>query len=117
MEIVETNRGGKKVIFEGFGYTKLKASKYSIFWRCDQEHIMSCKGTLKTTIDFTRPEAKHPHNHLSDKNRCNVLKAKANMRKRALDSNDKPERIYQEETSNIDENGRYALVNKQSYKR
>jgi len=117
MEILETNRGGKKVLFEGYCYTRLKTGKSSIFWRCDQEYVMECKGSLTTTVDFSRPQAKRPHNHLPDANRCNVLKAKANMKKRALSSSDKPERIFQDATRAIDECGRYALVNKESYKR
>ena len=46
MEIIKSNKGGSKLLCDGFMYTKKKESKILISWEYSQRVVKSCKGSL-----------------------------------------------------------------------
>ena len=68
MNIIATERGGKKLCLDGFMYTVKyeNKSKTETTWRCVRRVADHCHTILKTTNDEVSTLAK-PHNHPSDK--------------------------------------------------
>ena len=54
MEIVKNNKGGSKLSFEGYTYTKKSASKTTIHWECSQRKAYVCKGKVTTDSQVAR---------------------------------------------------------------
>ena len=54
MEIVKKNKGGSKLCFEGYTYTKKSVSKATIQWECSQRKAYVCKGKVTTDSQVAR---------------------------------------------------------------
>lgn len=67
LEIITTERGGQKICFGGFLYTKKHVAKSvdKITWRCVKRASLNCTAILKTTKSHTEPEVVSDHNHLT----------------------------------------------------
>ena len=51
-ELIKSNKGGSKLLHEGYAYTKRYVRDERIRWECSQKVGMQCKGALtKLTID------------------------------------------------------------------
>jgi len=50
MEIIINNKGGLKLVHEGYIYTK-KYSKTTVRWECSNRAAFSCKGGLTTNAE------------------------------------------------------------------
>ena len=50
MEFIDTVRGGKKVVFNGFTYTKKAEKTNRIRWECSMRKGLRCKGALTTSL-------------------------------------------------------------------
>ena len=53
MEIIKSNKGGLKMCMDGYMYTKLSVKSSSIFWKCSQKVVLSCKAVLRTGFDIS----------------------------------------------------------------
>ena len=53
MEIIKSNKGGLKICMDGYMYTKLSVKSSSIFWKCSQKVVLSCKAVLRTGLDIS----------------------------------------------------------------
>ncbi|KAL8577941.1 hypothetical protein ACOMHN_011937 [Nucella lapillus] len=51
MEIVTSNKGGAKISYQGFLYTKKATKKTRIRWECSQRKGLSCKGAITTDLN------------------------------------------------------------------
>ena len=63
--MVLSNKGGPKVIHNGYMYTLHKKQPYNIRWRCVGRSFY-CRGSLVTTIDCKKPRLHMDHNHRPD---------------------------------------------------
>jgi hypothetical protein len=54
MQIIKNNKGGAKLHFWGYMYTKKAVNKSTIRWGCYQRRGMSCKGSLITDTQIQR---------------------------------------------------------------
>ena len=50
MEFITSNKGSRKLLHEGYAYTKKNANKSSIRWECSQRMGLSCKGALNSDL-------------------------------------------------------------------
>ncbi|XP_043272607.1 longitudinals lacking protein, isoforms H/M/V-like isoform X1 [Venturia canescens] len=64
-EIVLSNKGGPKLIDNGFMYTMHKKQTSNIRWRCVLRSSQ-CRGSLVTSTDFKSPRVRMEHNHDPD---------------------------------------------------
>ncbi|KZC10276.1 Protein bric-a-brac 2 [Dufourea novaeangliae] len=64
-EVVLSNKGGPKLIHNGYMYTLHKKQPYNIRWRC-VSRSMHCRGSLITTSSCTKPRVRMEHNHKPD---------------------------------------------------
>src|SRR5688572_19847801 len=49
MEVIASNKGGVKLCFDGFMYTK-KITRTKITWRCAQTASFNCSATMTTDL-------------------------------------------------------------------
>ena len=63
MEIVKNNKGGSKLCFEGYTYTKKSISKTTIQWECSQRKAYVCKGKVTTDSQVARVIRTIEHSH------------------------------------------------------
>ena len=63
MEIVKNNKGGSKLCFEGYTYTKKSVSKTTIQWECSQRKAYVCKGKVTTDSQVARVIRTIEHSH------------------------------------------------------
>ncbi|XP_046816366.1 protein jim lovell-like isoform X1 [Vespa crabro] len=64
-EIVLSNKGGPKLIHNGYMYTMHKKQPQHIRWRC-VGRTTYCRGSLITTENCTKPRIRMEHNHKPD---------------------------------------------------
>ena len=90
MEIITTERGGKKLCLNGFMYTVKNETKVKneITWRSVRRTSYSCKAILQITKAFEEPTLKHEHNHIADTVGEEVEKCRQKMKKTASTTND-----------------------------
>lgn len=50
MEFVKTARGGEKLIYKGYSYTKKATKSNRLRWECSQRVAHSCKGAVTTSL-------------------------------------------------------------------
>ena len=51
MEVIRNDKGGSKLLFEGYMYTKKYVSTNRIRWECSQRRAHSCSGGVSTDIE------------------------------------------------------------------
>ncbi|XP_058799011.1 FLYWCH-type zinc finger-containing protein 1 [Phymastichus coffea] len=64
-ELVISNKGGPKLIYQGFMYTLHKKSSQSIRWRCVLR-THQCRGSLITNLECRIPYVRMSHDHPTD---------------------------------------------------
>ena len=53
MEVIRSNKGGQKLIVEGFLYTKRNSTKERVYWRCANTAKFDCTGSIVTSVDVS----------------------------------------------------------------
>lgn len=51
MEIIKSGKGGEKLCYNGYMYTKKSTSSTRIRWECSQRIAKKCKGAVSTTLE------------------------------------------------------------------
>ena len=74
MEIVKNNKGGSKLCFEGYTYTKKSVSKTTIQWECSQRKAYVCKGKVTTDSQVARVIRTIEHSHDANLERVEATK-------------------------------------------
>ncbi len=91
----DTNRGGKNLHFEGYIYTKIRASANGfIFWRC-QSHKAGCPA--RATSEGSSVVVRKDHDHPPNPAQTTTQLAIEGMRKRAREENTSVNVIYDDE--------------------
>ena len=93
MEYIQTSRGNRKLLYEGYVYVLDKKKEGSAYWRCEKRK--ECSGRLSTLAD-TLWHQPSEHSHPPDPARVAVQRAVSAMKHRAENS--------EESTSNIIQN-------------
>ncbi len=63
MEVIKSQKGGLKIIVDGYMYTKKYARKTAIRWECSKRIVFSCKAAITTGIDMKNVTSSTPHTH------------------------------------------------------
>ena len=90
MEIVKNRKGGSKLCFEGYTYTKKSASKTTIHWECSQRKAHVCKGKVTTDFQVARVKRTVEHSHDANLERVEATKIIASMKESAGTMRAKP---------------------------
>ena len=116
MEIIKSNKGGIKICYEGYMYTKQIEKNASIRWRC-ASRTTGCKGTMTTTDSMENPTPLNTHKHVPDENAIKVTKCRLKMKEKAATSRAAPTQIYAEAVQEVDDNVRASLPDETTCKR
>lgn len=56
IRFLETKRGGRRLVYQNFMYTKKRQNDINTYWYCVKRDSLGCKGAVKTVnIDETQP--------------------------------------------------------------
>lgn len=66
MEIIRSNKGGEKVCYGDYAYTKKSTSRSTIRWECSKKIAFSCKGQILTDSPAQHILSFKSHNHPPD---------------------------------------------------
>ena len=62
MELISTNYGGKKLIYDGYIYIKDKDSEDSTYWRCEKRGLCSSRMiTFRANESVKKSPLTHSH--------------------------------------------------------
>lgn len=93
MEFINCTRGGVKLCYEGYSYTKKAEKTNRIRWECSQRKTASCKGAVTTSLLRDDLHVTVPHNHMGDVATVDAEKVKATMRDRVRDVRARPGQV------------------------
>ena len=116
MEVIRSNKGGLKLCYEQYMYTKKSASKSSIFWTCTNR-TSGCSGSLRTNLDITDVVRGTDHDHPPNELKISVVKVRAEMKRLATQSNDKPSVVYANSIMDAEDNALACLPSAEVCKR
>ena len=80
MEIIQNNKGGNKLCYAGYLYTRKAKSKNTIRWECSQRSGLSCKGAISTNHDVDIVISTKEHNHDPSPNTTSVVKLRQQIK-------------------------------------
>ena len=102
MEYVTSNKGGHKLLLEGFAYVKQKTLKDGVMsYECElRRYKEACKARLKVQ-DWEVVDRLHEHTHAPSDARCQRLKVMANMKRRAEETEEAPQQILTTNVQNV----------------
>ena len=98
MEIIASNKGGKKLIYEGFAYVVNRRKEGRIYWRCEKR--TSCSASIITCNDLVEKNSDN-HSHPPNEARMSALKVIVNMKDRSLKSDEAPSSVINNCTKDL----------------
>lgn len=66
MEIIRSNKGGEKLCYGDYAYTKKSTSRSTMRWECSKKTAFSCKGQIITDSHAQHVLSFKCHNHPPD---------------------------------------------------
>ena len=94
MEIIPSNRGGSKLCYQGYMYTKHATRKTNRWWKCVKRSSTGCRGSLSTTLQNENPVPEQPHNHTPSDTSIKYSTIIKAMKDLATNTRDKPSQIF-----------------------
>ena len=85
LQIITSQKGGQKLLLNGFSYTVKTKSKHSIRWECSERRFSQCQAKLTTKLDDnenTTILSQTPHSHGANPTEIAVLKEKINLKRK-----------------------------------
>ena len=104
MEIIPSNRGGSKLCYQGYLYTKHATRETNQWWKCVKRSSIGCRGNLSTTLQNENPVPGQPHNHAPSDTSIKYSKTRNAMKDLATNTRDKPSQIFAQVVSQCDDN-------------
>lgn len=121
MEIIETKRGGKKIIFQNFIYVKQKCVKLGIRWNCikkSKNNENSCQGSITTDDSIKVIVSTTDHNnHRACPIEVEVIKTLSSMKNNAKNHSEPPSIIFSKATINLSNEAKLLMPAENSVKR
>lgn len=103
MEIIDSNKRGSKICYNGFMYTKHVTRKTKLWWKCVKRSSGHCRGSMTTNLQRENPEIGQPHNHAPDQTQIRLAKVRNWMKDQAANTRDKPAQIFSHGVSQCDD--------------
>ncbi|KAG0440365.1 hypothetical protein DMUE_1801 [Dictyocoela muelleri] len=92
--IIKSKKGQKKLLHEGFAYTKHKISNNTTYWRCGNR---KCKGFIMTKSENSVVISNEHDIHEKDYDKTEAHYIKHLIKERAINANEKPRDIIDAE--------------------
>jgi len=103
MEIIRSNKGGAKLCYQGYMYTKHATRKTQQWWKCVKRSSTGCKGSISTSLQNENPTTGQPHNHDPSETNVTYTKARLTMKEQATNTRDKPSQIFAQVVANCND--------------
>ena len=116
MEIITNHKGEKKLIHEGYMYTKKYAGK-TIRWECSNRTAFSCKGGVSTDSDIITVTSFRPHSHHPQDQAVAITKLRATWKDHAAGSRGTVTQLIADHTTYAPFDVRAGLGNPDTVKR
>jgi len=120
MEIINTKRGGKKIIFENFVYVKQKLVKVGVRWNCvkkSKNNENSCQGSITIDESIKVVISTTDHNHSACPVEVEVAKTLSLMKNNAKNNSEPPSIIFSKATINLSNDAKLLMPAENSIKR
>nr|XP_027216565.1 uncharacterized protein LOC113809232 [Penaeus vannamei] len=117
MELLTTSRGGRKLLYEGYAYTKQRTHESTVRWECSRKKTAMCRGSLITDVDVSRVQAVSGHTHAADAVAMSALKVRREIMDTAEVSGGRPGQILADKLATCPQEVLAALGKKESLKR
>jgi hypothetical protein len=110
MEYVTSNKGGVKLLFEGFVYVKSKILKSGdVSFECEmRRNSKQCKARLRVSGDSVVGRF-NDHTHAPDIGRPEALKIRQSVKRRAVDIEETPQQVITQELREVTESAAVKL--------
>ena len=115
MEVIENVKGGVKLCYNGYKYTKKNNKCTTTRWECSQRRAYNCKGALIT--DLRNSEVKKEVEHSHDRVDVRVQKTLQSIKGRASGSREKTSTILSQAHSDVPEDIRAEMPNPELIRR
>ncbi|KHJ43480.1 FLYWCH zinc finger domain protein [Trichuris suis] len=115
-----SERNREKLFHDGYMYTfdKFDYSKTIKFWRCDKRYSLGCKARIHTSIVTNEViNQVNDHSHGSDPAKIEVAAFRANVKRRAAETQDTPAEIIKEAYECISPEVKRQLPNSDALKK
>lgn len=98
MEYIKSNKGGVKLLYEGFVYVKSKTLKSGdVSFECEmRRNHKQCKARLRVNGDSVVGRY-NDHTHAPDIGRAEALKIRQSIKRRAVDTEETPQQVITQE--------------------
>ena len=116
MEIISSNRGGQKLLFAGYIYTKQHQRLSGTRWIC-VERMEGCVGAIRTNGVVGVPVILNEHNHLPSEEKTAVAKARSTMKRVAENGVGQPHEIFNRVQRTLSNDERMVLPDAETCKR
>ena len=94
MEFILSNKGARKLVFDGYTFVKSRQVGNRIYWCCDQkrDRVLQCRGNVVTDIVNGREAliASKDHNHAPSQAAIEAKKLMIKVKELAKTTRDKP---------------------------
>ena len=117
MEVIQSNKGGEKLCYDGHMYTKKSTSSSTKRWECAKRTALSCNGKITTDIDVSRVISRIEHNHDGNIFTIEAAKMRENLRQRLIGNRGNTSQILAECMEQLTDGGRMAMGRTKSLKR
>ena len=78
--IYTSNKGSRKLLHEGYAYTKKSNNKSPMRWECSQRISLNCKGALISDLIGTYVKYTTEHSHAPDFFAMQALKVRSEIK-------------------------------------
>ena len=117
MEIIKNQKGGIKILFEEYVYTKKATKPTRIRWECSQRTFHSCKGAITTNLEMSDIRFTSGHSHPANENFTEACKLRQSLKDMAQKTRDDPARLLAQATSNVQVETRLEVGKSESVRR
>ncbi|XP_033096608.1 uncharacterized protein LOC117100884 [Anneissia japonica] len=117
MEFIKSNKGGRKLIHNGYLYIKRSSNKSSIYWQCSHKVKFACKALLTSDLDCAVVKSVSAHTHDPDSSEVKAEKARQQINADALRSRATPGQLVFDEMARQELDVRVKMTTACSLKR
>ena len=102
MEFSVTERGARKLLWNGYEYVKQKDLANDLTsWKCVERRKGYCKAKVKWTVLDVFVDEVNGHSHAPSQTKCELTKVRANIKRKAETTQDTTQQILTVELQNI----------------
>ena len=117
MEFIRNNKGGLKLCYDGYMYTKKSSNKSKTRWECTNREALACRGAISTDLANTEVVSSIPHTHERVTGRVEAVSAVSAMKENIPMNRGCPGKILADTLHACSTEARAAMGNTDSLKR